>query len=233
MISGKALAENINDAFISVTKEIPPLNRPHIENSHYDISPEFIIKEEEVYHKLSTISTAKSPGPDGIPNWVLKFYAYVLASPVASIFNASIQQATVPTMWKANVIPIPKIASPEDITKDLRPISLTPTLSKTCEQFVTDWLLEYIKEKIDRRQFSSLKNSSTTHALLSFVHHLLYETDTSQHLIDHNILLYKLYEMKVPSTITNWIRSFLFERKQRVKIANCVSNWQTLNGGVP
>ena len=39
--------------------------------------------------------------------------------------------------------------------------------------------------------------------------------------------------MKVPATITNWIRSFLFERKQRVKIANCVSNWQTLNGGVP
>ncbi len=52
-------------------------------------------------------------------------------------------------------------------------------------------------------------------------------------LIDHNILLRKLYEMKVPSTITNWIRSFLFERKQRVKISNCVSNWQTLNGGVP
>ena len=94
-MSGKALAENINDAFVSVTKEIPPLNRPRV-----DISPEFIIKEEEVYHKLSTISTAKSPGPDGIPNWVLKFYAYVLASPVASIFNASIQQATVPTMWK-------------------------------------------------------------------------------------------------------------------------------------
>ena len=147
-------------------------------------------------------------------------------------------------MEKANVIPIPKIASPEDITKDLRPISLTPTLSKTCEQFVTDWLLEYIKEKIDRRQFGSLK---ITHALLSFVHHLLYETDTSKtavrvflldfskafDLIDHNILLYKLYEMKVPSTITNWNRSFLFERKQRVKIANCVSNWQTLNGGVP
>jgi hypothetical protein len=77
VMSGKALAENINDAFVSVTKESPPLNRPHIdflpENSHYDISPEFIIKEEEVYHKLSIISTAKSPGPDGIPNWVLKF----------------------------------------------------------------------------------------------------------------------------------------------------------------
>ena len=28
VMSGKALAENINDAFVSVTKEIPPLNRP-------------------------------------------------------------------------------------------------------------------------------------------------------------------------------------------------------------
>ena len=252
VVSGKALAEKINDTFVSVTKEIPPLNRLHVdilrEYNHFDISPEFFIKEEEVYHKLSNISTSKSHGPDEIPNWVLKFYAYVLASPVASIFNASIQQATVPALWKkANVIPIPKTSSPEDITNDLRPISLTSTLSKTCESFVTDWLLEYIKGKIDRRQFGSLKDSSTTHALLSFVHHLLYETDTLKtavrvflldfskafDLIDHNILLYKLYEMKVPSTIINWIRSFLFERKQRVKIANCVSNWQTLNGGVP
>ena len=31
VMSGKALAENINDAFVSVTKEIPPLNRPHID----------------------------------------------------------------------------------------------------------------------------------------------------------------------------------------------------------
>ena len=217
---------------VSITKEISPLNRLHTdispENSHSDISPEFIIKEEEVYHKLSIISTSKSPGPDGIPNWVLKSYAHVLASPVASIFNASIQQATVPAIWKkANVIPIPKISSPQDITKDLRPISLTSTLSKICERFVTDWLLEYVKEKIDRRQFGSLKNTSTTHALLSFVHHLLYETDIPKtavrvflldfskafDLIDHNILLYKLYEMKVPSKIINWIRSFLFERK--------------------
>ena len=252
VVSGKTLAENVNDAFVSITKEIPPLNRLHTdispENSHSDISPEFIIKEEEVYHKLSIISTSKSPGPDGIPNWVLKSYAHVLASPVASIFNASIQQATVPAIWKkANVIPIPKISSPQDITKDLRPISLTSTLSKICERFVTDWLLEYVREKIDRRQFGSLKNTSTTHALLSFVHHLLYETDIPKtavrvflldfskafDLIDHNILLYKLYEMKVPSKIINWIRSFLFERKQCVKIANCVSNWKILNGGVP
>ena len=108
--------------------------------------------------------------------------------------------------------------------KTFAPFHLHLHCLKICERFVTDWLLEYIKEKIDRRQFSSLKNTSTTRALLSFVHHLLYETDIPKtavsvflldfskafDLIDHNILLYKLYEMKVPLKIINWVRSFSF-----------------------
>ena len=51
--------------------------------------------------------------------------------------------------------------------------------------------------------------------------------------IDHNILLNKLFDLDVLPTITTWIRSFLTTRSQRVKISHCVSEWQTLNGGVP
>ena len=150
-------------------------------------------------------------------------------------------------MEKSGCHPTSTVTSPEDITKDLRPISLTSSLFKTCEFFLTDWLLEYIKEKIHRRQFRSLKNTWTIHALYRFVHHLLYKTDRSKtavrvflldfskafDLIDHNIPLYMIYEMKVPLKILNWTRNFLSERKQRVKIANCVSNWQILNRGEP
>ena len=136
---------------------------------------------QEVYSRLSAISSSKAVGPDEIPNWVLKSYAHVLALPVTSIFNASLQQVSVPDVWKkADVIPVPKNKAPSDINKDLRPISLTATLSKTCERFVADWLMQSIGEKIDKRQFGSIKNSSTTHALLSLVHHLLNETDASK-----------------------------------------------------
>ena len=38
--------------------------------------------------------------------------------------------------------------------------------------------------------------------------------------------------MNVPLKIISWIRSLLFEREQRVMVENCVSSWQTLNGGV-
>ena len=60
---------------------------------------------------------------------------------------------------KADVIPVSKVAIPADITENLRPIFLTATLSKICENFITDSLIEWIREKFDKLQFGSLKNS--------------------------------------------------------------------------
>ena len=52
--------------------------------------------------------------------------------------------------WKlANVVPIPKTIPPTRIDKDLRPISLTPTLSKALESFVGQWILDELKGKLD------------------------------------------------------------------------------------
>ena len=120
-------------------------------------------------------------------------------------------------------------------------------MSKICESFVSDWLISSIKSRIDKRQFGSLKNFSTTHDLIRLVHHLLKETDASKcavkvflvdfakafDLIDHNILLRKLIYLDVPETILNMIKSFLTERRQRVKLGSFSSNWRTINGGVP
>ena len=52
-------------------------------------------------------------------------------------------------------------------------------------------------------------------------------------LIDHTILLQKLTHINVPQMSTNWIRSFLADRKQRVRINECVSDWRTVNSGIP
>ena len=60
---------------------------------------------------------------------------------------------------KADVIPVSKVAIPADITENLRAISLTANLSKTWKHFITDSLIEWIREKSDKRQFGSLKNS--------------------------------------------------------------------------
>ena len=77
------------------------------------------------------------------------------------------------------------------------------------------WIISSIKDKIDNRQFESLTNSSTTHALVTLVHHLMQETDeTGKSVrvfvldiskafdrIDHYILLGKLATMDVPQIL--------------------------------
>ena len=57
------------------------------------------------------------------------------------------------------------------IETDLRPISLTPTLAKQFQWFVSQWILEEVTPQINERQFGAVKGRSTTHALVDRLHH--------------------------------------------------------------
>ena len=55
----------------------------------------------------------------------------------------------VPSIWKdSNITPVPKIHPPTD-EGDIRPISLTPCISKVLEGFVVKWMISDIRDKID------------------------------------------------------------------------------------
>jgi len=93
-------------------------------------------------------------------------------SSVCAIFNACIQQGCCPKVWKmADVLPISKVHPPMSVQSDLRPISPTATISKHLEAIVGQWILTYVSDQIDKRQYGSLKGRSTTHALIDIVHH--------------------------------------------------------------
>ena len=58
-----------------------------------------------------------------------------------------------PDFWKVeHGVPIGKNSDPKD-EDDLRIISLSPWLSKVMEKFVMEWLMEFIGDKIDLKQF--------------------------------------------------------------------------------
>ena len=97
-----------------------------------------MVTEYDVYKRLSHLNAAKAGGPDGIPNWIiLREYAEFLAYPVSIILNAPFKEQQLPSPWKlADVTPLPKTKPVKEIKKDLRPISLTPSISKVAEDFV-------------------------------------------------------------------------------------------------
>ena len=137
----------------------------------------------------------------------------------------------------------------KDVNKHLRPISLTPSLSKIAEDYVVE---EYVKpavlKKIDPRQFGTIPNSCTTHALISMTHNwyagtdgngatarvVLFDFRKAFDLIDHNVLVRKLSSYGIPRRILCWIVDFLMDRKQRVKLSHdCYSVWRSVSAGVP
>ena len=176
------LANEISDFFESVTKDFPPL-LPVDEflppGADTSVPDAYIINVDEVVISVSRIKTHKTTGPDEIPNWILHDYATILAPPVCAIFNSSLREGTVPVLWKcADVRPVPKIRPPAPIDKDLRPISLTPVLSKCLEKFMCTWIMDITMDQIDPQQYESIKGTSTVHALVELVHKWKYAVET-------------------------------------------------------
>ena len=100
---------------------------------------EFITSATDCEQKLSKLCVHKAMGPDNIPNWIIKYFSYILAAPIAAIYNSSLIQSYVPPSWKqAEILPIPKVSEVISLAKHLRPIALTPVLFKVLESFGSD-----------------------------------------------------------------------------------------------
>ena len=93
-----------------------------------------------------------------------------------------------------------------------------------------------------------MPKSSITHALISIVHNVAKATDGNGalvrlvlldfrkafDLIDHQLLMVKLLSLDVSPSVINWVRDFLTDRQQRVKLASdCYSECPLVPAGVP
>ena len=124
-------------------------------------SPPFVVSHFSVYMKLSMLNPTKAEGPDGIPAWLLNENADLLAKPITDILNCSYREGKLPLSWKnADIVPVPKQKPAKDVNKDLRPISLTPILSKVVEEFV---IQEYVKPAIYRKLIVASMGLSLSH----------------------------------------------------------------------
>ena len=244
--SDSDLANLLNDKFVAVGNTLPPFTWTPLAID--DVPSDFYISVDDTEKALESLKRHTSVGPDGIPSWFLRENASLISRPLASIFNASIHEGFVPPLWKcANVTPIPKCFPISNIDSDVRPISLTPIVSKILESFLYNWLLQSIDDHIDNLQFGSIRKSSTTMALIYMLHKWYEAMDTPGTLlricmldfskafdrIDFNILSEKLHRMGVHPVLINWIANFLTDRKQRTRIENHYSSWKTINAGVP
>ena len=114
------------------------------------------------------------------------------------------------------------------------------------EGFTIDAMIPQVIDQLDIKQFA-LPNKSTSHALVYLLHQILAALDNGHNsirmffadfrkgfdLVDHNVIINELENLQVHPVLVCWIRVFLTNWEQCVKIDSHQSPWMRINGGLP
>ena len=204
------------------------------------------VTEVDIFKKLSTLNSRKASGYDEQPPHLLKLGAPILSYTLLPIVNNAFAYNVFPSDLKhAEVSPLFK--KDDKMNEDkYRPVSVLVCQSKIFESLMLDQLMEYMKGKLSDLLSAYRKGCSTQHVLLHAIEEWKTALDRGQHVgvvmmdlskafdaIPHGLLLAKLHSYGLSKNACEMIRSYLTNRKQRVKINDVRSSWQYTVRGVP
>ena len=188
-------------------------------------------------------------GVDGLPQAFFKNCACSLSVPLSIIFTKSYRLGTIPNSWRsANITPIYKGSGSAHSPNNYRPISLTCIASKVMELIVRDNILTFLRSNdlISHSQHGFLPGKSTTSQLIETLNDWTLSLDSGKNIdciyldfskafgcISHSRLISKISAYGIDNTTIGWIRDFLHNRRQRVKLNGTFSDWVPCLSGVP
>ena len=223
----------------------PPIRR---EFTHTIFLDDMLFSDDIVFEHLRKLKNSTSVGPDGFPSILFKSLAFELAYPLSLIFNLSLQSCQLPKIWKlANIVPIHKNKSLSDY-RNYRPISLTCVPCKVMEGIVKDKITRFVvqNEILTDKQHGFRSKRSTISQLILALNEWVTDLDKNNCIdvayldfskafdtVSHSKLLCILERMNIKGNIHGWIKSFLSDRFQQVKIENALSSQMPVISGVP
>jgi len=207
-----------------------------------------IINEVDVLNRLDKININKSPGPDSIHPRILYEVRNEIATALKIIFNNSLQHHIVPQDWRAgNITPIFKKGTKTDAS-NYRPMSLTSIVCKLFESIIRDHIVQFFVHNslFSNKQYGFIKGRSTVLQLLNILDDWTERLESGGQIdviytdfekafdrVPHNRLISKLYKYNINENIIKWIKAYLHNRVQRVKINSCFSDWANVVSGIP
>ena len=207
----------------------------------------FTTTEDEVRQSFKRLNVRSAPGPDGITSRTLKMCNDSLSSVFTKLFNRSFSEGNVPNIWKTStIVPVPKKKTVSQLN-DYRPVALTSVPMKCAERLVLKQLREETKDHQDTLQFAYTSQKNTQDAILTLLHSiyqhleepktyarvLFVDFSSAFNTLQPHLLVDKLIDMSVSSSIISWIFSFMTNRPQQVRVGSAMSDTLVTNTGAP
>ena len=245
-----SVAQAFNQHFSSVCA--PTLSHPYVISNNtppchstFSFKP---ITPVEVMNAINELKVSSGAGLDGVENKFLKIASHILMYPLCDLFNLSLSTCEIPTIWKCSrITPIHKAGSELD-PNNYRPISIICSIAKVFEKLIHKQLSNYLSNHniLSPVQSGFRANHSTTTTLLKLTNDIFSSSSTGKltgalfidlskafDLVDHYLLLDKLYSIGLSRKSLLWFSSYLHNRKQCVVIQGNKSELAVQERGVP
>lgn len=250
------ISNKFNEYFTEVSEKLKPVVE-HCINCDCSVSFEDIqsnsfvfdaITSREIYNVILCLKNKNSCTSDGVSSVLLKHIALYVVDVLSFLFNLSVETGCFPQHLKsAEVIPLFKKGNRKKVS-DYRPISLLSTFSKIFEKLIKVRIVSFL-DKFNffcSNQFGFRAGLSTEDAILRVCSQLYGSLNSNKStmglfidmtkafdMVDHDLLLSKLYNAGFRGIIFKWFQSYLKDRKQRVNVNGILSELRLLKNGVP
>ena len=246
----KEKANEFNSFFAKVGSKIQEklhikAEPPKLPEKGFEFSEE---TEETILKLINRIRSDVATGNDKINARFVRDAAETLTPSLTQLVNLSYRSQVFPDVLKEAIVrPLYKKEDKEK-PEFYRPVSILPVISKVFERSATDQLMKYLESNqiLSSTQHAYRRNHSTVTCLADLTDEIRRRRDRNETVvvlgmdlskafdsINHNILMKKLAIIGCGPNLITWMRSYLTNRKQRVKFKNVTSDEEVVESGVP
>uniref|UniRef100_A0A3Q3JDA1 Reverse transcriptase domain-containing protein n=1 Tax=Monopterus albus TaxID=43700 RepID=A0A3Q3JDA1_MONAL len=206
------------------------------------------IAEKEIIEIVNKCGNKTSSDSDGITMTTVKWVIEGICKPLTHIFNMSFRLGQFPNNMKiAKVIPLYKSGDKHNLT-NYRPISLLSQFSKILKKLFNNRLDTFIDKHniLSDCQYGCRSKRSTSLAITDLMEDITSAMDEKKYTmgifidlkkafdtVNHELLMDKLEKYGIRGMVGKWIRSYLTQRRQFVRLGEYQSSELNIVCGVP
>ena len=228
----------------------PPPPRPTVPSTCYPEPTHFfkLFTREHIRKIASKLDAYKAPGPDGVPNVVLKECIDVLIDHLYHIFRAIFLLDIYPDEWRQSItVVLRKPGKPSyEVPKAYRPIALLNTLGKLFSALMADELSFFCesKEALPPTQFGGRPARTTSDSMLLLTNRikdawrskkvasvLFLDVQGAFPNVVKEVLIHIMRTRGVPSQYIRVTNLMLTGRKTKLSFDDYMSDFININNG--